>query len=86
MFLGQTIFVEKTGTMCTGRKQQDRFPFNNSYLLPRSRMREAILHSHNTPSWRGAWLSTGTTLPFTLPYFYPSEHGESVKITHILVI
>jgi hypothetical protein len=27
---------------------------------------ELYLHSPNTPSWRGAWLSTGTTLPYTL--------------------
>jgi hypothetical protein len=26
---------------------------------------ELYLHSHITPSWRGAQLSTGTTLPFT---------------------
>jgi hypothetical protein len=24
---------------------------------------ELYLHSSNTPSWRGAWVSTGTTLP-----------------------
>jgi len=28
---------------------------------------ELYLHSHNTPSWRGANLSTGTTLPLHLP-------------------
>jgi len=26
---------------------------------------ELYLHSPNTSSWRGAYLSTGTTLPFT---------------------
>jgi hypothetical protein len=30
-------------------------------------MRGAIPPLPNTPSWHGAWLSTGTTLPF-LPY------------------
>jgi hypothetical protein len=28
---------------------------------------ELYLHSSNTPSWRGAQLSTGTTLPLSLP-------------------
>jgi hypothetical protein len=38
-------------------------------LMPRSRMHGAISTLPNTSSWRGALLSTGTTLP--LPFFLP---------------
>jgi hypothetical protein len=38
-------------------------------------MRGAILPPHNTSSWRGAYLSTGTTLPFTyLTSVYCCKH------------
>jgi hypothetical protein len=32
---------------------------------------ELYLHSSNTPSWRGAYLSTGTTLPLLYLYLTP---------------
>jgi hypothetical protein len=38
-------------------------------LVPRSRMRGATSPLPNTPSWCGAQLSTGTTLPL------PLRHG-----------
>jgi hypothetical protein len=38
-------------------------------------MRGAIPPIPNTPSWRGAELSTGTTLPFFLPFTF-MKHDE----------
>jgi hypothetical protein len=60
---------------------------------------ELYLHSPNTPSWRGAYLSTGTPLPFTF-YIYGYKHAyrfvfkitcwlffiEVVPITHETVL
>jgi hypothetical protein len=40
-------------------------------LVPKLRMRGAIPPLPHTPAWRGAWLSTGTTLPFLL---IPPQH------------
>jgi hypothetical protein len=37
-------------------------------LVPRSRMREAIPHSPNTPSWRGAQLKHRDSFTFTVHY------------------
>jgi hypothetical protein len=37
------------------------------HLVPRSRMRGAVLPLLNTSSWHGAYISTGTTLPLPLP-------------------
>jgi len=34
------------------------------HLVPRWKMRGAVLPLPNTSSWRGAYLSTGTTLPY----------------------
>jgi len=46
-------------------------------LVSRSRMHGAILPSTNTSSWRGAQLSTGTTLPLQ-PYL--GSRGSSVSV------
>jgi hypothetical protein len=37
-------------------------------LVPRSRMSGAICKLPNTSSWRGAYLSKGITLHFSLPF------------------
>jgi hypothetical protein len=49
------------------------------HLVPRSRMRGAIPPLPYTSSWRGAKLSTGTTLPFTFT-FITSLHGINLKM------
>jgi hypothetical protein len=41
---------------------------------------ELYLHSPNTPSWCGAWLSTGTTLPSPL-YIYIYISKVKVKLS-----
>jgi hypothetical protein len=40
-------------------------------------MSRIYLHSPNAPSWRGAWLSTGTPLPFTYLENISKLWGES---------
>jgi hypothetical protein len=42
-------------------------------------MRGTILPLPNTPSWRGAYLSTGTTLPL------PSYHKRFLKVTCFII-
>jgi hypothetical protein len=46
-------------------------------------MRGAILPLPNTPSWRGAYLSTGTTLFFTLNDLNAKLHSEQKPISDI---
>jgi hypothetical protein len=36
------------------------------HLMPKIRMRGAVPPFLNASSWRGVWLSTGTTLPFLI--------------------
>jgi hypothetical protein len=56
-------------------------------------MRELYLHFPNTPSWRGAYLSTGTTLPYLsfystsamMLYGGLSDIGRRFYSAHMLV-
>jgi hypothetical protein len=42
-------------------------------------MRGAIPPLPNTSSWRGAWLSTGTTLPLLMPLIAREDFSASVR-------
>jgi hypothetical protein len=50
------------------------------------RMREALLQSPNTPSWRGAQLSTGTILPFTFTFTSKVISGSHHPFGHVIDI
>jgi hypothetical protein len=45
---------------------------------------ELYFHSLNTPSWRGAWLSTGTNLP--LPFTFKNLSEIVLKLSFFLQI
>jgi hypothetical protein len=54
-------------------------------------MRGAITPLPNTPSWRGAWLSTGTTLHLLLPLCLglpsgPFPSGVQIKLLYAFLI
>jgi hypothetical protein len=44
---------------------------------------ELLLHSPNTPSWSGAWLSTGATLPLPSPLPDPTFDEWSYDHNHL---
>jgi hypothetical protein len=48
-------------------------------------MRGAMPTLPHTSSWRGCWLSTGTTLPLELPYSYEYEIFGIIDIESIIV-
>jgi hypothetical protein len=56
-----------TGSFSLGvkrpRREADHSPTSSAEV---KECVELYLHSPNMPSWHGAWLSTGTTLPLTL--------------------
>jgi hypothetical protein len=71
------------GTLSLGIKRRSLKLTTHLHLIPRSRMRGAILPLPNTPSWRGAHLNHRDNFTFTFTFTFnsnvcSSHHNSSI--------